>query len=96
MSSNLYALLLPPKGNQESKKEECEMIEISQGFAVDIGNEEIWRMDNWGLIEGLKGLDAAQNFIDSETRHEIVNVLWVTWVKELAYRKGLSRIKKKF
>jgi hypothetical protein len=48
-------------------------------------------MDNWGLTEGLQGLDAAQSTIDPLKRYEIVNVLWVCWKDGIAYRKGLGR-----
>lgn len=70
----------------------CDLIAISFGIARDIGPELFWRMDNWGLPEGLETLDSIQESIDPGKLYAYFNVLWIEWIDKIAYRKGLGRV----
>jgi len=70
----------------------CDVVQVSEGAALDFGTERLWRMDNWGLPEGLEGLDAVQTHIDSTKVYRYANVLWMEWNEGKAYRRGVGRI----
>ncbi|KAL6710830.1 hypothetical protein ACN47E_007887 [Coniothyrium glycines] len=61
----------------------CELIEISAGF-VENQDVDAKSFDEWYRI-GCPRHDG---------RYEFVNVLWIEWVDNIAYRKALGRVKK--
>ena len=70
----------------EEQNQQCELVLISGGWAIEDVDEE----DSWWLPEWL-----YEHRPRSGDFYEFYHVLWIEWQDNIAYRRGLARVVKK-
>ena len=66
------------------RKQQCELVVISGGWAREAGEEQSWWLPEW---------DYEERPISGDY-YEFYHVLWIEWQDNIAYRKGLGRVVK--
>ncbi|KAI1271993.1 heterokaryon incompatibility protein-domain-containing protein [Xylaria sp. FL0933] len=68
--------------SRDSSREVCECIVISEGLAWRDTDDEHTSLEEWDQV----------HVIQSLTKYEFYNVLWIEWEQGIAYRKAVGRV----